>query len=343
LNRASRGEPVGQRLLKKRRPWRKKTLRSLSKRMARLLAFLGLDPAKWDNSPTARKGAGVASNLPSLMPRALQPFTEYANPEPFERVENGTAWSSVNTRVCCLLHLYYIDLWTELAADLRNLQGLEHDVFLNFVETTVTDELLAQARADFPAARISVSPNRGRDAGGILRLARQMDAARYGSVLVLHGKRSAALPEEQGEQWRRTLIDPLIGSPAIAELNVALMASDPTVGLIASAACRSTFIGENRRTLIRLARLAGIPRSCVHAPFVAGTMFFIKPELMARLSAALQGLDFAPPDSAAASGVKDGLLEHAVERIYGAAVAARGERIAWRDTRVTRVDLSLGR
>ncbi len=278
-------------------------------------------------------------NLPPLLPPYFQPALKPTTPVAFDAMSWLTRTRATRTKVCCLIHIYYPDSWPEIAAYLKNLHETNHEIFINFVETTVTDELLAQAAADFPAATQLVSPNRGRDAGGLFRLVTKVDLSRYASVLVIHGKRSIHIKPEYGDLWRRTLIEPLIGSPTIARLNAALIATDSTVGMIGSAACHSTFVGANASSIAMLGQRLGIAPEDLQAPFVAGSMFFIRPTFMARMLEALRGLDFLDPHRPDSVSSIDGDLEHAVERVYGALVKSAKQRIVWRDTRVTKVDL----
>ncbi len=320
---------------------RRKVMRSLSWRITRPLRMLGdLKRDLLKNKPKRPDAVATPMDERSLLPPSLQPFTTFAEPEPFRQTAGVVADSSP-PRLCCLLHLYYPELWDELAADLRRLRDIPHDLFVNFVDATVTDLVLARARNEFPHATIQVSPNRGRDAGGIFGLMAQVDPDRYAAVLVLHGKQSVSLPAGHGDQWRRTLLEPLLGSAIVARLNLELMAADPGVGLIAAASCHSTFRGNNATLLDLLAARLDIPPVEGQPPFVAGSMFMIRPQLMAELHRALHDLPFLGPDHAAAHGAIDGLLEHAVERMYGALAAARGLRIVWRDVRSSEVPLGL--
>ena len=322
--------------------WRiTRPLRSLQALQRRLLKSGRNDRSKPIAKPSAEaRDDGRGLQLTTLLPPSLEPFTTYAAPEPFE-VHPNTQQNTGRPRVCCLIHLYYTDIWDELAAHLHNLGDFPHDIYVNFVATTVDDGAVARVRADFPTARVLTSPNRGRDAGGIFSLLALVDTARYDVVLVLHGKRSVNLPEGHGDLWRRTLIDPLIGSPAIARLNVELMASDPTAGLIASASCCSTFAGNNGVMLKLLSERLGLPPVVDQPPYIAGAMFMIRPALIGELQRALRNLPFLDYEHAAARDAIDGQLEHAVERMYGTLAAARGLRIVWRDTRATEIPLGL--
>ena len=203
----------------------------------------------------------------------------------------------------------------------------------------MTDAVLAQAAADFPAAKQVVSPNRGRDAGGLFRLLTQGRPEPIYQCARDTRQAQCSIKPEYGDLWRRTLIEPLIGSPTIARINAALIATDPTVGMIGSAACHSTFVGANASNIAILGQRLGIAPEDRQAPFVAGSMFFIRPTFMARMLEALRGLDFLDPHRPDSVSLIDGDLEHAVERVYGALVKSAKQRIVWRDTRVTKVEL----
>jgi hypothetical protein len=330
--------------LARERRRRRKMKRSLSWRISKPLRMLGSLASRMVKKPRTQQKAAPAVPPPALrepLPPLLPPYfhgaLKYAEPEPFREIDAAS-----RARLCCLVHLYYIDLWDEIGGLLRNLSGLDHQIMVNFVESTVTEQVLARAAAEFPDATVLVSPNEGRDVGGILRLAARADLDRFDAVMMLHGKRSATLPPEWGTTWRQVLMQPLIGSATIARLNAARMAADRGCGMIASASCSSTFMGDNRPTVDMLAEKMGIPPEHRTAPFVAGSMFLARPELVREMVDCAQDLRFASADTAGAASVIDGQLEHAVERIYGALTAARGHRIVWRDTRVSEVDLGLG-
>lgn len=332
--------------LKRERRRRKKMQRSLSWRITKPIRLIGsmlgraikaARPKRPKPMPAPPAPPQVPRQaLPLLLPPYFHDALKYVEPEPFRDLGAG-----VRPRICCLVHLYYVDLWDEIGALLRNLALIDHQIMINFVESSVTDEVRARVAAEFPDATVLVSPNEGRDVGGILRLAARADLDRFDAVMVLHGKRSATLPPEWGTAWRQVLMQPLIGTATIARLNAALMASDPGCGMIASASCSSTFMGDNRPAVDMLADRLAIPPECRTAPFVAGSMFLLRPELMREMVTCARDLPFASADTTDAASVIDGQLEHGLERIYGALVAARGRRIVWRDTRVSEVDLGL--
>ena len=160
----------------------KKLTGSLSWKLTRPLRSLQM---LFRSMRTHKRGSQQPKALSSSpLPPALQPFTSHAAPEPFREPDRSHPNPGAEPRVCCLVHLFYTELWEELAADLRMLDGIAHDVFVNLVEETATDDVKARIRAAIPTARVLVSPNRGRDAGGIISLMALVDVAKIGRAHV---------------------------------------------------------------------------------------------------------------------------------------------------------------
>jgi lipopolysaccharide biosynthesis protein len=79
----------------------------------------------------------------------------------------------------------------------------------------------------------------------------------------------------------------------------------------------------NRDLVLRLAEKMGLPAESFRLDFFGGTMFWVRPEALAPLRKL--ALCEAFPDE---TGLLDGGLEHAVERLFGASVIAAGYRLA---------------
>src|SRR5262249_27685909 len=95
-------------------------------------------------------------------------------------------------RTAVLAHVFYHDLWDELAGYISNLP-LPYDLYVNLVEGNPDNERLTPyIRARFPTANVQVTENRGRDIGGFLRLiATVLKSGRpYDSLILLHSKKS---------------------------------------------------------------------------------------------------------------------------------------------------------
>lgn len=78
---------------------------------------------------------------------------------------------SEKTPLCVLVHLYYPEMWDELKPYISNIE-VEFDLYVNLVESTWLGSVMGQVREDFPKARITISPNEGRDIGGFSRSSR---------------------------------------------------------------------------------------------------------------------------------------------------------------------------
>ena len=148
--------------------------------------------------------------------------------------------------LCVLAHVYYPELWDELAGYLANLPADAYDLYVNLVDDTFDPELLARIRDAFPEARVYVSENVGRDIGGHFHLLHNLSMADYPLFCLVHTKKSPHMSPGEAQRWRRKLLGPLMGSPETAAANLRALVEDETIGQIASAACRYTEMNANR-------------------------------------------------------------------------------------------------
>src|SRR5208337_625592 len=106
---------------------------------------------------------------------------------------------------------------------------------------------------------------------------------------------------------------------------------NPSIGMIGPRAFRlpsETYSEElswsvNRETVLDLAEKMGFSPGQFRLDFFGGTMFWVRPEALAPLRK-LNLADSFPEEK----GLLDGGLEHATERLFGAAVLAAGYRLA---------------
>ena len=250
--------------------------------------------------------------------RAVRP-----EPPPVLRVDPATA------RVCCLVHVYYDDLWPELAERIRHFARIRIDLRVNVAERPGAEATAAKVRDDFPDAFVRISPNRGRDIGGFFALMRDLDFGRYDVICLLHTKKSPHLADAAGRAWRHDLLDSIVADEATAAINVGRMLQDPSIGVVASAKWRRTGIGPNqRRYRDYLDRLAISPKNR-RCEFVAGTMMLVRPAVLKTLYLALAGIEFEDYEGRPLEAQLDGEAMHAIERVLGNVVRELGLRFAW--------------
>ena len=229
-----------------------------------------------------------------------------------------------------VVHIYYEETWADIAGVLKRL-AIPFDLIL----TTVAgrEGLVEAVRRDFPHAAIEVMENRGRDVRPFLVLLEAGRLDRYRYVCKIHGKKSSdgGRRSYMGSLWRRRLLFDLLAAPGLASSIVDMFERDASIGMIGPRAFRlpsETYSEElswsvNRETVLDLAEKMGIPPDRFRLDFFGGTMFWARPEALAPLRM-LKLADAFPEEK----GLLDGGLEHAAERLFGAAVVAAGYKVA---------------
>lgn len=231
-------------------------------------------------------------------------------------VAGPIAAPALRARVAVVVHLYYPDLWAELADAIAKLPEA-FDLYVS-CPFRLLPAVRRQVVARFPGATVFGVQNLGRDVLPFLLWLRAVGADAYTYVLKLHGKKSVhiidaeQMPFGGGDAWRRDALGGLVGTGDHARRLLAALDAAPATGLVAPAGqlydqvtwrCATT---DLVRTL--LARL-GIDRE-VQGGFPAGTMFWARMSALARLAA----LPDALIDFEREAGQVDGTLHHAWER-----------------------------
>lgn len=225
----------------------------------------------------------------------------YAKPKPIS-----------DQKIAVAVHVYYPDLWLDIA---RRLKGLSTPFDL-FVTTTPehANAVTSAVRSDFPVARIDIQPNLGMDVVPFLRLVPALVDEGYLLVCKLHTKKGE---DEQGGLWRRALMDSLIGNTSTFVHITAAFAREPSLQMAGPASlylsARKLML-ENDAPLEALFRhLEGRSLPDVDWGFFSGTMFWVRPTLLEKLSRhVVQNLD-----QIETGYKKDGQLVHAIERLFG--------------------------
>ena len=232
--------------------------------------------------------------------------------------------------LCVLAHVYYAELWDELSGYLANLPDDSYDLYVNLVDTTFDQQLLAKVRDDFPLARIYISRNAGRDIGGHWQVLRNVQMEDYRVFCLAHTKKSPHMGKGEVQLWRRKLLEPLMGSPDAAAENIRLMLADDEIGLLGADRCRYAELNDNPGKYFELLERLGIDESKEDVEFVSGTMMFLRREVLQRLFEATEGIVFELGDDQSTAFHRDGQWAHAVERAFGAVVRDMNYRIEWR-------------
>jgi len=246
-----------------------------------------------------------------------------------ERVPLATA-STAATTVAVVAHIFYEDTWPDIAGALRCLTNP-----FDLIVTTVAgrDRLTETIRRSYPQAEIEVVENRGRDVGPFLTLLERGRLDRYRYICKVHGKKSIDGDRKAliGAMWRRRLLFDLLAAPGAASAAIDTFERDPSIGMIGPKSFRlpNEWYSEdlswsaNRSMTLEIAERMGVPPEKFRLDFFGGTMFWVRPEALRPL----RDLHLAA-DMPEESGLVDGDLPHALERLFATSVLAAGYRLA---------------
>lgn len=208
-------------------------------------------------------------------------------------------------------HIFYPDLLEELAAAIERLPA-GGALFITAPQSNPA--LLREIRTRLPTAEIFPFADHGRDIAPFLGLLDRLVKGGFRAVLKLHTKRGQTEPDA----WRYAMIEPLVGA---ARATLASFERDPHLAMVGPRAFYLSgpkFIGPNGPALQRLVGEDGeMPGQW---GFFAGTMFWFRPSVLAPMLHMEMRFD-------GANASNDGLLEHAVERLFGLLATRHGGRI----------------
>lgn len=223
-------------------------------------------------------------------------------------------------------HVYYAELWDELADCLRNFQGYPYDLF---VTTPHSDETLKKRiLSDFPDADYRILENRGYDLGPFIDVLNSLDLSKYDYIVKLHTKRDWSgwfnFMHVHGPQWRNMLLSFCRTRQAV-ENALDVFQRNPKAGMVANASLiithgdypESENVKQRAEQLLAKARLLPAQRI-----FIAGTMFMARAQLLKPLQGLRTLNDFEP-----VLQHEVGTLAHAYERLLGYAISAQGMSI----------------
>ena len=231
-----------------------------------------------------------------------------------------------------ILHLYYPEMWEGMRSYLAHL-GHEFDLFLTAPHEVDLPE--SNIRASFADAHIYRCENRGRDIAPFLAVFRAISSLGFSYICKIHSKKSPHVVD--GLAWQRDMLDKLLGSPKMVARIKQAFDKHPDWGLIAPAGhvvplMRDSYHwGSNAEQVLALARSVGIAANEVtdlEFSFVAGSMFWFRPQAFRLLAAPAFVTEGFDPEE----GKADGTLAHAMERFFGLVVDRSGFKIAESDS-----------
>ena len=231
-------------------------------------------------------------------------------------------------KILVIAHVYYPQLWPELARGIRNIDA-PHDLIVTYGD----EESVAEARRDFPAARFLRCEGVGYDVWPFLKALQMTDLGRYGYLVKLHTKRNIDQDLATNHalfsdgRWRRYLLEIVrtrrSWRRAFAKLR------RPGIGMVADRrviydrkANGPGYSATFDAALAEVERIVGRRGEPPHL-FVAGSMFAARMEPFRLLTRERFTVEmFEQPKSH-----KVETFAHVVERMLGFCVSAAGLRV----------------
>ncbi len=221
-----------------------------------------------------------------------------------------------------VVHVYYHDLWPEIAARLQALD-FAFDLFV-----TVTDNgdqrsitpLIAQIEHAFPKAHVLLMPNRGRDIFPFVHLVNSGLLRPYKAVCKIHTKRSPHRID--GDTWRARLTDGILPTSGAAALLQTFLDNE-TAGILVADDQHyrdPRWWGTNFDITAWLLRRIEIRVNRTTLAFPAGSMYWLKPVIVSLIG----GLQLEQSLFETECGQVDGTLAHAFERAVGYLATSSG-------------------
>lgn len=220
------------------------------------------------------------------------------------------------------LHLFYPELAAEFRKRLSPLDGRCH-VYIS----TDTPEKAGQIRDAFPAATVSVFPNRGRDVyPKLFGFGAGHDD--HDIVLHVHGKKS---PHANAlDQWLEHCLDCLLPQPSEVERILSLFQTIPRLGILAPVTFRAVLGAAHwadnaacaRELMTRMQFDPPLPGDR-DLDFPVGSMFWARTAALRPLLDLRLRPESFPPEA----GQVDGTPAHAIERLFGVVCRLTGHRL----------------
>ena len=276
------------------------------------------------NQDTADIGFVIDGELVARHPELLYGWPAEDGPQPQTDERPGPI------SVAVVAHVYYEDTWPDIAGALRGLT-----VPFDLIVTTVAgrERLIETIRQAYPRADIEIVENRGRDVGPFIALLERGRLDRYRYVCKISrqeidGRRPQDL---YGRDVAEAAAVRPSGSAGRGDAAIAMFERDPSIGMVGPRVFRLPKEGyaedlswsSNRAMTLEIAARMGVPADRFQLDFFGGTMFWVRPEALKPL----RDLGLAA-DMPYESGLIDGDLPHAIERVAPTSVVAAGYKLA---------------
>lgn len=220
-----------------------------------------------------------------------------------------------NAKLAVVVHLYYLDMWSQLEDSLSNIDQY-FDLYIS-VPVGYGDISIGTISKYHKNTNIVVVPNRGRDVLPFVTIMNRIRKFNYEYVLKLHTKKSKH--RSDGSEWFNDIISNLLPNNQTAIRSTLAEGNTGIIGPSGHVVSLSRHLGSNEPHLAELVseidktKVKKYQANWAKYPFIGSTMFWARINLLTPLL----DLYLLPSDFESESGQIDGTLAHAIERLMG--------------------------
>lgn len=222
-----------------------------------------------------------------------------------------------------VVHVYYPEMWSEFENILKRVP-LDFDLYVTLTyRGEVTDETESLVKKAFPSAVVVQMENRGRDILPFVSLVNAGLFSRYKAVCKIHTKKSPHRMD--GDIWRQHLVGGLLSPDSVKE-RLARFVADETASIWVADGQHYDDVkwwGSNFEITRQILRRVEVELDRENCGFPAGSMYWLKPNMIAMIKALQLGTDSFDAEL----GQVDGTVAHGFERAIGPLCKAFGNRI----------------
>lgn len=230
-------------------------------------------------------------------------------------------------KIAVCVHLYYVELFHEIAEYLDHFQDIPYDLF--FTMPRENKAFLPVLRKKYRNAKIIVTENIGFDIYPFLCFLKEIDLKEYDVIFKLHSKKN--IPNSfsrngidlSGSKWRDYMFNALLRTPERILHVLRIMERHPHIGMLCAQEVLLQGPGQLAQD-INLQKVEKLMWECGMLvrkwEFAAGSVFAIRPHLLAPLKRRNFSADEFPPYFP-----RDwNGLPYCLERILGCMVSSQG-------------------
>ena len=254
----------------------------------------------------------------------VDPYVHYVRHGAGERRSLPASLDGPNLRIAVVAHVFHSDLWPEMLWYLNRF-GLEHKLYVTVPEAD--SDLRNQIETDRPDARVISVINKGRDLGAFFETWPLLQAEGIDIVCKVHTKKGGTEPDT----WRHLLLEGNLGSQVARKVyeqfrqDTFLTLVGPQQLYLDGARWTSRSERDILSELLQVCDASEQQSDSEAWGFFAGSCFWLRLEAFRCVG------QLSPVMMDESNAEREGQRAHALERLFGALAARRGDRVGFTD------------